>query len=197
MGVRVRVSVCEGSQNATTPATKSALQGSQMIQNATPAKICTLRFTKCCAYHEICTSRFTRCCACHEIGTSRSTKYCTCHGSCKRATCPKVTVHCTCHEIRAPQRSPPCMSKVLHLPRNLHFEVKPLRSLAPFRKNRLEPPRHEVSLAPATKSGHHVRKCARHHNESPVATSTRASPPDSASLRSKCTSRISRGMHVL
>ena len=30
-------------------------------------------------------------------------------------------------------------------------------------------PKHEVSLAAATKSNHHVRKCARHHNESAVA----------------------------
>ena len=29
------------------------------------------------------------------------------------------------------------MSKVLHLPRNLHFEVKPLRSLAPVTTCRL------------------------------------------------------------
>ena len=51
-------------------------------------------------------------------------------------------------------------SKVLRLPRNLHFEAKPLRS-----------------LAPATKSDHHVRKCARRHNESAVATSGRCGQP--------------------
>ena len=76
------------------------------------------------------------------------------------------------------------MSKVLRRPRNLHFQVKPLRSLAPVTKSRLWTVDHEVSLAIATKSDHHVRKCARHHNESAVATSTRTSPPDSASLRS-------------
>ena len=37
----------------------------------------------------------------------------------------------------------------------------------------------ELSLA------HHARKIARHHNESAVATSIRASPPDSARLRSR------------
>ena len=53
------------------------------------------------------------------------------------------------------------MSKVLRLPRNLHIEVKPLRSLVPVAR----PPKHEVSRARATKSDHHARKCARHHNE--------------------------------
>ena len=41
------------------------------------------------------------------------------------------------------------------------------------------------SLAPATKSHHHVRKCARHYNESAVVRSTRRRHPDSASLRSR------------
>ena len=68
------------------------------------------------------------------------------------------------------------MSKVLHLPRKLHFEVK---------KSTLEHQKHEVSLAPATKSDHQIPKCARHHNESAVARSTRRGHPDSASLRSR------------
>ena len=70
------------------------------------------------------------------------------------------------------------MSKVLHLPRKLHFEVK---------KSTLEHQKHEVSLAPATKSDHQIPKCARHHNESAVARSTRRRQADFASLRSRAT----------
>ena len=55
-------------------------------------------------------------------------------------------------------------------------------------------PKHEVSLAPATKSDHHVPKCARRHNESAVVTSARSSHPDSASLRSRS---VSRGVSAL
>ena len=72
-------------------------------------------------------------------------------------------------------------SKVLHLPRNLHFEVKQLGSLAPVTKSRLGALKH----APATKSDHHVPKCARHHNESAVARSTRCRQADFVSLRSQ------------
>ena len=74
------------------------------------------------ACHEICTSRVTECCACHEI--------------CKRITCPKVTIHM--HLSRNLSSSTiTTMSKVLHLPRKLHFQVKQLRSLAPVTKSRL------------------------------------------------------------
>ena len=73
---------------------------------------------------------------------------------------------CACHEIY----------------RNLHIEVKPLRPLAPVTmKVDFGPPKHEVSLAPATKSDH----------QSACGTATRAH------AQSKCTSRISRGMNVL
>ena len=69
---------------------------------------------------KICTSSgVTECCASHEI--------------CKRATCPKVTVHCTCQS----SSTITTMSKVLHLPRKLHFAVKRLRPLAPVTKSRL------------------------------------------------------------
>ena len=73
------------------------------------------------------------------------------------------------------------MSKVLHLPRNLHFEVKPLLS----RKVDFGAPKHEVSHAPATISDHHVRKCARRHNESAVVRSTRRGQADFVGLRSR------------
>ena len=109
--------------------------------------------------------------------------------ACNEICTPKLTTHCTCHEIRAPRRSPPCP---MRLP---HIEVKPFRSLHLSRKVNFGPPQHEVSLAPATKSDHHVRKCARHHNESAVATSARSSHLGFASL--KCTWRTSRGMTVL
>ena len=81
------------------------------------------------------------------------------------------------------------MSKVLRLPRNLHIEVKPLRPPAPVTKSRVW-----ITRA-ATKSDHNARKCARRHNESAVATSTRRAPPDFASL--KRTPKISRGVNVL
>ena len=58
-------------------------------------------------------------------------------------------------------------------------------------------PKHEVSLAPATKKHHHVRKCARHHNESAVARSTRRPPRFRELAQSKCTSTISTGMNVV
>ena len=83
------------------------------------------------------------------------------------------------HDSLHLSRNPSSSTKVLHLPRKLHFEVKQLRSKVDFGA-----PKHEVSLAPATKSDHHVPKCARHHNESTIARSTRRQPPDSASLRS-------------
>ena len=85
----------------------------------------------------------------------------------------------------------------LHLPRNLHFKVHKVvhfkvnkalhlqQLLKTSHMSKSHDSVHEVSLAPATKSDHHARKCARHHNESTVATSTRASPPDFASLRSR------------
>ena len=85
-----------------------------------------------------------------------------------------ATIHW--HLSRNQSTSTITTSKVLHLLRNMHFEVKPLRPLAPVTKSRLW-------TTPATKSDHHVRKCARHHNESAGSTCRR--PPDSASLRSR------------
>ena len=80
-----------------------------------------------------------------------------------RAPCPKC---CACHEI--------CISKQhrsdpLHLSRKVDFG----------------PPKHEVSLALATKSDHQVGKCAQRHNASAVATSTRRGQADFARLRSR------------
>ena len=109
-------SALQGSQSAV-PATKSAHRASQ---SAVPATKSALQGRKVLCLPRNCTLRFTKCCACREI--------------CKRATCSKATTHCTCHEIRASKIT--TMSKVLQLPRNLHFEAKPLRSLAPVTKSR-------------------------------------------------------------
>ena len=59
------------------------------------------------------------------------------------------------------------MSKVLRLPRNLHFEVKPLRSLLPVTKSRLGTTK---TRGFPCACHHHDRKCARHHNESAAPT---------------------------
>ena len=139
---------------------------SRFTKRRTCHEICTSRVTERCACHEICTSRFAKRCACHEICTSRCTKRCTCHEICtsrvtERCACYELctsrsTKCCTCHELctsrsanephvqksrfTAPVLSSltiTTMSKVLHLPRKLHFEVKQLRSLPPVTKSRL------------------------------------------------------------
>ena len=73
--------------------------------------------------------------------------------------------------------------KVLRLLRKIAFRSKTPPILS--RKVDFGAPKHEPSLAPATKGHHHVRKCARRRNESAVTTSARSSHPDSASLRSR------------
>ena len=185
-------------------------------------EICTSRFTKCCAcevhkvlcmtrnlhfevhkvlclsrnlhfevhslprkLHEMCTSRFTKCCACHEI--------------CKRATCPKATIHCTCHKIRAPRGSRP-YAKCCTCHKFYTSEQSPIPCTCQ-EKSTLEyvgPPnlKHELSLAPATKSDHHVQKRVRHHNESAVATSTHCGHPDFASLHSRIARRRFREAYM-
>ena len=153
-------------------------------------EICTSRFTKCCTCHEICTSRFTKCCACHEICASRVAECCACqprnlHIEGHRVLClprnlPRTHISKSHDSLRLSRNlsslTITAMSKVLHLPRKLHFEGKQLRSLSPVTKSRPW----STSLAPATKSDPHVRKCARHHNESAVARSTRRGHPDAA-----------------
>ena len=140
---------------------------------------------KCCACHAICTSRVTKCCACHEIWTSRFTKCCTCHEICKQTSHVSKS-HDSLHLSRNQSTSKiTTMSKVLHLPRNLHLKYNRSDPLHLSRKLDFGAPKHEVSLAPATQKDHHVRKCAQHHNESAVATSTRRRHPDFASLRSR------------
>ena len=65
------------------------------------------------------------------------------------------------------------MFKVLHLTRNLRFEAKRSDPVRLSRKVDFGPPKREVSLVPATKSDHHVRKCA----VPPRGTTTRAQSP--------------------
>ena len=77
------------------------------------------------------------------------------------------------------------MSKVLILPENCISKQNSSDLLHLSRKVDIGAPKHEVSLAPAMKSHHRVRKCARHHNESAVARSTHCRHPDSASRRSR------------
>ena len=60
-----------------------------------------------------------------------------------KSACPNVTIHCNQPATKTALRSIN-RSDLLRLSRKVDFG----------------PPKHEVSLAPATKSGHHVRKCA-------------------------------------
>ena len=162
---------------------------------------CKVHNTLRCACHKICTSRSTKYCACHELCTSRSTlrgpqsaapatksaRQDSHHAALPRRRLrqhqdAKTRVFLRCLNIRATARKSrltapatntkyvltTTMSKVLHLPRNLYIDIKPLRSPAPVTKSTLD----QVSVASATKGDHHVRKCARHHNESAVSKST-------------------------
>ena len=162
--------------------------------------------TKCCASAEICTSRFTKYCACQEICTSRFTKCCTCSRNLhfevhKVLRLPRnlhleVTECCACHEIckRAVQKSrftaPVTKSELL----DDHHRVQsaaPATKTTCHEKSTLENQKTRFPLCLPQKSHHHVRKCARHHNESAVVRSTRRRHSDLAShVQSKCTSRI-------
>ena len=78
-------------------------------------------------------------------------------------------------------------SQVLYLPRNLQFEVSRSDPLHLSRKVDFGVPKHEMSLAPATKSDPRVRKPARHHNESAVATSARCGILRACAVEMQCT----------
>ena len=106
-------------------------------------RICTSRFTKCCACHKICTSRFTKYCACHEICTSRFTKCCACY----------VNLH---FEV---QSATPATKSVLQGPQSIRYcschlpHVEKSRCTAPVTKSeRVEDHHHVHSAASATKS---------------------------------------------
>ena len=138
---------------AAVPATKSALRGS-------PNAVCTSRFTKCCACHEICTHKVRRLprnlhFEVHKVSTPRFTKCCTCHEIC--------TSRITKSALRGSPSAAPATKTAFRT------NTPPIPCTC-HEKSTLE---HEVSLAPATKSDHHVRKCAQRHNESAVARSTK------------------------
>ena len=197
------------------------LRGSQSAAPATNSS--TSRFTKCCACHEICTSRsykvaapaeVHKTCTKSAIQGSQSAVPATksaLQGS-QSATAPATKSenepHVEVSRFTAPVRkserledfhhaqSPKCCTAPA-MKSALRSKAAPIPCTC-HEKSTLEPPKHEVSLAPATKSDHHVRKCAQHHIESAVATSTRSQPTRfSEPAQSKCTLRISRGMHVL
>ena len=108
------------------PATKSALRSSQ---NAAPATKSALRGLQRCACYDICTSRFTKCCACHEICASRFTK------PRNLQTSHMSKSHDSLHLSR--NQSADHVQSTARATKNLHFEVKPLRPLAPVTKSRL------------------------------------------------------------
>ena len=152
-------------------------------------EICTSRFTQCCTCHEICTSRLTKCCACHEICTSRFTKRCTCHGICTS----RVTECCgnEPHVQKSRFTAPVTKSELL----NDHHVQSDAPATKPAFRTRTSPICHEKSALEHQNTRFPLRlpprkvttvpKCARRHNESAVARSTRRGPPDSASLRSR------------
>ena len=173
---------------------------SRFTKCCTCNEICTSRFTKCCACYEICTSRyeictsrFTKCCTCHEICTSRFTKCCICHEICtSRVTECGASKSANEPHVQQSRFTAPVTKSEL-LDDHQHVRSAAPATKTPFRSNTAPIPctchekstlKHQkmVSPAPATKSDHHVPKCARHHNESAVARSTRRRHPDSASL---------------
>ena len=155
------------------PATKSTLR---RPQSTAPATKSALRY---CACHEICTSRSTKRCACHEICTSRFTKRCACYNICALRFASKITI-----------------SKALHLPRNLHFEVKTLRLLACQEKSTLHHQNTRFSLRLPRPSCPKIRTAApqqgRSRDKRPLQPSRFFEP-----AQSKCTWRISRGVNLL
>ena len=139
-------------------------------------------------FAETCTSRSS--CACDEICVSRSTKYCACVSRFTSRSPTKVirSKSAPKDNIKMPKRSfrsriPPKTNdrskshESLHLPRTESTSKTTAMSKVP---------------APATKSVHQARKCARRHNESAVLKSTISGPADSASLRSRNALRRSR-----
>ena len=89
------------------------------------------------------------------------------------------------------------MSKVLHLPRNLHFKVKPLRSPAPvtIQKSTLD---HQNTRFPLRTPRKVTIICENAHGTTTRAQSRQSHPRQPIRFcepaQSKCTSRISRGM---
>ena len=152
------------------PATKSALRGSQ---RAAPATKSVLRGSQSAV-------RATK--SAHRGSQSAVTvRKSALRGS--QSAVPATKSALRGHKVLCLARNPQTghMSKShesLHSSRNqsasMPFEVKHSDPLRLSRKADFGPPKHEVFL-----------QCARHHNESALATSTRSSHPDFASVRSR------------
>ena len=186
-------------------------------------EICTSRLTKRCACHEIYTWRLTKRCALprnlHCATKSATNSALRGSQSAVPATkfalrAPQCTAFATTSALRGPQSTAPATKSALqHSPSAAPAtisenepNVAKSRSIAPVTKlERVQittiskvlpfgPPKHDGSLAPATKSDHRVRKCAGRHNEE---RSRGKHPPQPTRFcepaQSKCTSKISRG----
>ena len=141
LSVSVSVSLCES-----VTVSKSESESEHLrAQSAACREVCTLRFTKCCPCLEVhkvlCLPRSLHFKS-HKV--ARRNLHFKVHKVLRTAPTtilespPHVESHDSLHLSRNQSASKTTTtSKVLHLPRNLHFEVSRLRSLAPVTKSRL------------------------------------------------------------
>ena len=108
------------------------------------SEICTSRSTEYCTRHEICTSRFTKCCACQDFENEPHVE--------KSRFTALVTKLQRVQDHHIQSAAPATTSA-------FRSEAAPIPCIC-HEKSTLDTPKHEVSLAPATKSDHHVRKWA-------------------------------------
>ena len=170
------------------PATKSALRGSQ---SGAPATKSTVRATKSAlrgSQSAVSATKPDRRAAPATKSALRSSQSAApatksaLHGSQSTAPATKNEPHVQKSRFTAPVAKSESLEDHRHVQSAAPATKSALRSKAALipctlhlsRKVDFGPPKHEVSLPPATKSDHHVRKCARHHNESAVTTSTTA-----------------------
>ena len=150
---------------------------------------------------------FTKCCACHESalrGSPSAVPATNLHFEVHQVLCLPRNLYFEVHQVLCLPRNLQtshiskshdslrlsrnlssstitAMSKVLH-ENCIRSKTAPTPCTC-HEKSTLE--HQNDPLAPTTKSDHHVRKCARHHDGSAVVRSTRRKHPDSASLRSR------------
>ena len=162
--VPVTKSALRGSASAA-PATKSALRGSQ---SAVPVTKSALRGSQSAAHATKSAHRGSQSAAPATKSPNET------HIQKSRFTAPvtKSELLDDHHRVQSAAPATNTVSKALRLPRKLQSNTSD-----PLHLSR-KAPKHEVSLAPATKSDHHVQKCTRRHNESAVATWTH--PPTSS-----------------
>ena len=145
-----------------------------------------LRAQSAVACHETCTSRSTKCCTCHEICTSRSQSAVPAtksanepHVQKSRFTAPvtKSELPDDHHHVQsaAPATKTALRSKTAPIPCTCH------------EKSTLEHQNTRFPLRLPRKVTTMYRKCARHHNESAVARSTRPAGRFCEPAQSKCT----------